>query len=199
MVLNKLKKPLSILALVSSVLIITVTVFAKTDSDVSREYHLKAAFLRYVAMFVTWPTEATSQTANNICLLGDVPDLEGMNSINGRMVNDKPIVVRPVASLDVAKKDCQILFISRSEEKNLGNIIEQTKGLPILTFGDMEGFAESGGDMNFYIVNNRMAIMINQESVAASKLTIAPRMLRLVTIVPNVDETTEPQAQKKAG
>jgi len=54
----------------------------------------------------------------------------------------------------------------------------------------MEGFAELGGSMNFYVVNNRMAMMINQETVKESKLSIHPRMLRLVTVVPDVDETT---------
>lgn len=183
--LATIKKPKNwfVLAL-ASLVVCTVTVFATTEADTSREYHLKAAFLRYVAKFVTWPEGATSEDAINICIYGEVPSLKGLNSINGRMIDDKPILVRPISNLDSAKSGCQILYIMKSEEDKEKAIINEFKGLPILTFSDLDTFAQNGGGMNFYIANNRMAIMINQRTVSQAKLGIHPRMLRLVTIVP---------------
>ncbi len=196
MLVSALKKPFFwAILLVSSLAVAAVSV--NNASDTSREYHLKAAFLRYVAKFVTWPEQSLPDDVINVCLYGETPSMKGLNSINGRTIEERSILVRPIKSLEDAKTQCQILFVNKSEQENAKTIIGDLAGLPVLTFGDMEGFAENGGAMNFYIVNNRMAIMINQETVASSKLAIHPRMLRLVTIVPQLGDDEE-QAQDDA-
>lgn len=177
-------------------LVVTFSLFAMlanashATSQTSREYHLKAAFLRYVVKFVDWPKEATPETTMNICLLGKVPHFKGINSINGKIVNEKELVIRRVESVDKALENnaCQLLYVQKSETNKMADIIEQTKGKPILTFGDMDDFAKTGGNMNFYIMNNRLAIMISPPQVEESGLTIHPRMLRLVTVVPPIDQ-----------
>lgn len=174
-----------VVVFVSSIAIAAVN---NNAADTSREYHLKAAFLRYVAKFVTWPESNMPKDFINICLYGEIPSMKGLNSINGREVEGRSLLVRPIKSLDDAKQECQILFVTDSEKPNLDSIISTMKAQPVLSFGDMEGFAEMGGAMNFYIVNNRMAIMINQETVAESNLSIHPRMLKLVTVVPNISD-----------
>jgi hypothetical protein len=78
--------------------------------------------------------------------------------------------------------------VTKTEQDNVEQIIKSTKGDPILSYGDMEHFAEHGGCMNFYIINNRLAIMINPNSIEQAKLTIDPKMLRLVTIIPPVGQ-----------
>lgn len=156
-------------------------------SPESREYHLKAAFLRYVAKFVEWPISTLPESTITICILGLVPSYEALNSLNGKDANTRSIVVTKIIDLNEAKVgQCQILFVSKTEEDNIKQIVDHTKDQPILTFGDMENFAQKGGNMNFYIANNRLAIMINPPTVEKSQLKISPRMLRLVTIVPPV-------------
>jgi hypothetical protein len=157
-------------------------------STASREYHLKAAFLRYVAKFVEWPTPSMQAGTINLCVMGLVPSFDAINSINGKVVNDRTIVVTKIESINDAKAQghCQILFVTKTELDNAKNIINGLQNLPILSFGDMEGFAEQGGAMNFYILNNRLAIMINPPVVENAKLKIDPRMLRLVTVVPPI-------------
>ena len=156
----------------------------------SREYHLKAAFLRYVVKYVTWPPAMNEKTSWDICVFGDVPSLEGLRSITGKVVNGKPIIVRELNSLNDVAKSCHILFVSKEKDKNIDTIIKQFENDAVLTFGDMDGFAQAGGDMNFFIVNNNLGIMINQTSVKDSYLTISPKMLRLVTIIPPIEATT---------
>lgn len=161
---------------------------AAIKSDISREYHLKAAFLRYVAEFVQWPKDAISDSAVTICVYGDIPSLDGLNSINGKVVNNRSIVIRTIPNVDIAKnenKACQMLYVGDSKKPTLESIINEMKNLPVLTFGDKAGLAEKGGTMNFYVSNNRMGIMINQETVTQNKLEINPRMLKLVTVFPD--------------
>lgn len=157
----------------------------------AREYHLKAAFLRYVAKFVEWPADVIPEGKINICVLGQVPYYKGIDSINGKVVNDREINVQKVASIEDAQKDnqCQILYVAKTEANNMEAIIKELQDKPILGFGDMDKFAESGGDMNFYIMNNRLAIMINPPAVERSKLKISPRMLKLVTVIPPIDQS----------
>lgn len=160
-------------------------------SDITREYYLKAAFLRYVVEFVQWPKNAIPETAVNICVYGEIPSLEGLNSINGKVVNNRSIVIRTIPTLAIAqsgKQECQMLYIGKTENNKLNSIIQDMKDLPVLTFGDQAGLAEKGGTMNFYITNNRMGIMINQETVSQNKLQINPRMLKLVTVFPDAKQ-----------
>lgn len=168
-----------------------VTTGASSEySPESREYHLKAAFLRYVAKFVEWPESSLSESAINICVLGQVPSFQGLNSINGKIVNDRTLTVQKITKVEEAYNHCQILFITKTEQDNMKAILTAIQNKPILGFGDMDGFAEAGGAMNFYIVNNRLAIMTNLPAVEKAGLKINPRMLRLVTIVPPIDQSS---------
>ena len=154
----------------------------------SREYHLKAAFLRYVAKFVEWPESAIPESEVNICVLGQIPSFKGLRSINGKVVNDREIKVSKINDYKDADGNCQLMFIAKTENEQMQEIIDYYREKPVLTFGDMQDFAKNGGSMNFYIMNNRLAIMINPPSMDDSSLKISPRMLRLVTVVPPIDQ-----------
>lgn len=155
-------------------------------SPESREYHLKGAFLRYVAQYVEWPPEVFQESKINICVLGLLPYYQGVNSINGKVVNNRAINISRIKTIEEAKDRCQVVFVAKTEQENLKDIIKGTTGLPVLQFGDMEGFAQDGGSMNFYIANNRLAIMTNLKAVEKANLKISPEMMRLVTVVPEV-------------
>lgn len=172
-------------------LLLSYSCLAETRAD-SREYHLKAAFLRYVVKYVNWPTDIANQSpSSTICVYGTVPSLEGLQSITGKVVNDKSIVVKTINTIaEGISTQCNVVFLSKEKEKEQDQLIKAYKGLPILTFGDIATFAAAGGAMNFYVVNNNLAIMINSETVEQSKLTINPKMLKLVTIVPPASETS---------
>jgi len=165
---------------------------ANQHSPESREYHLKAAFLRYVAKFVEWPADAVTESKINICVLGQVPSFKGLQSIDGKIVNDHIIKIRKVAQIEDAAKSCQMIFITKTEEKQIPEITRALKNRPILSFGDMEGFASRGGAMNFYILNNRLAIMINPHIVKSAQLKISPRMLKVVTVAPKFNKEDTP-------
>lgn len=160
-------------------------------SVISREYHLKAAFLRYVAKFVEWPSTAQVSGTINICVLGLLPSFDAINSINGKVVNDRTLNVNRISNVSEAAGKCHLVFITKTQENNIKEIISSIKTQPILDFGDMEHFAEKGGDMNFYILNNRLAIMINPPAVEKSNLKINDRMMKVVTVVPPIEGATE--------
>jgi hypothetical protein len=153
-------------------------------SPEAREYHLKAAFLRYVAKFIEWPTTSVPGDKINICVLGQVPYFEGINSINGKVIDNRTLVVKKLLNITDAKDACQILFVTKTEIDSISSIIDAVDTLPILSFGDMDKFAQEGGNMNFYIANNRLAIAANLSSIDKAQLKVNPEMLRLITIIP---------------
>lgn len=170
--------------------VLTSKIASGSDKQEAREYHLKAAFLRYVAKFVEWPDEMFEDSdALNICVLGNLPYFKAIDTISGKVVNEHELKVLKIPDIQSAEQqNCHLLFVTKTEEDNVEQIIKATQNKPILSFGDMDEFAEKGGDMNFYIMNNRLAIMINPPTIESSNLKISPRMLRLVTIVPPSDE-----------
>lgn len=190
-----------LIAILASVVLISLSVKAtEEEADTvskgasgvpkeAREYHLKAAFLRYVAKFVEWPPESLPEGTVNICVLGQVPYYKGLDSITGKDANDRTIQVMKIGAIeDAEKQKCQILFVAKTESEKIDSILKVVQDKPILSFGDMDEFAEKGGDMNFYIMNKRLAIMINPPAVERSKLKISPRMLKLVTVVPPIEQ-----------
>ena len=171
---------------------------AEIDADIQREYYLKGAFLRYVSRMVTWPKTNDLEFDINVCVLGEVGSKKGMNSLNGRVAEGKILNVRYIRDHKVAlePKACQILLVAKSEKKNYATIIEDMKNQPVLSFGDGNGFAELGGNMNFYIMNNRLAIMINMEAMSDAGFLLSPRMLKIVTIIPRAEDLREGENSK---
>lgn len=184
----KSKYRLAVIFILSLIgLVLCSTIASGSNKREAREYHLKAAFLRYVAKFVEWPDDAIVDKKLNICIIGNVPYYKALNSIHGKVVNALELNVFKVADTDATiEKNCQLLFVAKTEEENTASIINAIQNKPILSFGDMDNFAENGGDMNFYIVNNRLAIMINPPAIEKASLTISPRMMRLVTVLPPI-------------
>lgn len=168
-------------------LILCSSIASGSNKREAREYQLKAAFLRYVAKFVEWPDDVFVNKKLNICVLGNIPYFKAIDSINGKLVKELELTVLKVPDIATTiEKNCQILFVAKTEEKNTTTILDAIQNKPILSFGDMDTFAEHGGDMNFYILNNRLAIMINPPAIEKANLTISPRMMRLVTVLPPI-------------
>ena len=78
---------------------------------------------------------------------------------------------------------CHILFISSSEEGNLSKILEALKNLSILTVGEMKQFVESGGMINFTLVEDKVRFEINLGSAKKVNLKINPKLLKLAVSV----------------
>ncbi len=116
-------------------------------------------------------------------MLGDDPFGAYLDeTVKGEKVNGHPLVIQRYRNIrDV--KDCQILFISQSESKRLGEILASLKGRNILTVGDFEGFAKNGGVIRFLTENNKIRFRINLESAKAADLTISSKLLRSAEIV----------------
>jgi hypothetical protein len=76
-----------------------------------------------------------------------------------------------------------VLFVSRSESDRLDQILASLVGKPVLTVGDVEGFARRGGVIRLATVGGKIRLRINLDSAKAAKLTISSKLLRPAQIV----------------
>ncbi|MBI5641705.1 MAG: YfiR family protein [Nitrospirae bacterium] len=147
------------------------------------EYQVKAAFLCNFAKFVEWPSELSSEADHlDICILGDDPFGAAFEQIQARGVSGRKPVVRRLKSTEHFR-GCHILFISSSEERRIGRVVEALKGLNILTVGDTQGFAERGISINFILEEKKVRFEINIEAARRSGLKISSRLLKLAATV----------------
>jgi YfiR/HmsC-like len=157
-----------------------------SDSPESSEYLIKAGFIYNFAQLVQWPATAFSQEDSPIVIgiLGTDP----FGAIIDRVIENKKLAGRTLVvkrlKRGAAVKDCNILFVSSSEAAHLDEVIQSTKGMPILTIGETPGFAVRGGIINLTLEGNRVRFEVNIEAAKQANLNISSRLLALARIVP---------------
>jgi len=148
---------------------------------ISKEYQIKAVCLLNFAQFISWPADtfAAADKPFRIGILGE--DHFGSfldETVRGEKIDGHPLVVERYARVEDAK-DCQILFISGSEDPRMQKIIAGLKETNILTVGETKHFCRIGGMIHFFILGNKIHFKINLEAVKQGDLVISSKVLRL--------------------
>ena len=78
-----------------------------------------------------------------------------------------------------------MLFISQEESRSLKRIALLTADQPVLLITEENGLAKKGSCINFIIVDDRLKLEINKNSVLSRNLNIASELLKLATVVTN--------------
>ena len=144
------------------------------------EHQIKAAFLYNFAKFVQWPESVFVDPERPviICILGKGPIMSGLQSIIGKTVRGRRIVIsysKNVRSI----KECHILFVAQSEKSRIKHTINNLKGKPVLTVSDVDDFVKAGGMIGMVRVENKIRFHINLVSAQDSGLTISSQLLKL--------------------
>jgi hypothetical protein len=168
-----------------------------TDSEASREYQVKAAFLYNFIKFVDWPEESSDSNKPIIIgIIGNDPFGSAFDPIKDKPVKERKVIVKWFKGLDELEKssqmdksgkhpqieairECNLLFICHSEKEKLKETLDLLKDRSILTVADMQGFLESGGIVNFVIEENKVGFEINLVAAEHAKLEIRSQLLRL--------------------
>lgn len=171
---------------------------AQADPATSLEYQVKAAFLYNFIKFVDWPEEEAADSNKPIIIgiIGKDPFGSAFESVKDNLVKGRKVVIWRFKGIEKLKKSaendnseqhpeiesirkCQLLFICQSEKEKLNEIIKLIKDHSILTVGDIQGFLESGGIINFVVDENKVRFEINAIAAKGAKLEIRSQLLRL--------------------
>ena len=154
------------------------------ETNQTSEYQVKAAYLYHFAKFVEWPSDTTANVSPTltVCVLGKSPFGDALNTISGKTVRGRRVVITFIKTIDDLK-ECDILFVSMSEKAKLGQILNSVASRSILTISDIKGFAAAGGMIGFVSVSDKVRFEINQRASQRSYLRISAQLLKLATIV----------------
>ncbi|MDD5134719.1 MAG: YfiR family protein [Phycisphaerae bacterium] len=167
----------------------------QADSAASKEYQVKAAFLYNFIMFVEWPHGKITDGNEPLIIgiIGKDPFEGAFEPIKDKLINGRKVVIKRFEGLEKLRKSeaemnraieevrkSQLLFICRSEEKVIAQIVDLIKGANVLTIGDMPKFLESGGGIiNFVMEEEKVRFEINGVAAEAAGLKIRSQLLRL--------------------
>jgi hypothetical protein len=167
----------------------------RADSTSSREYQVKAAFLYNFIMFVDWPQGKITDSNEPlvISIIGKDPFEGAFEPIKDKLVNGREVVIKRFEGLEELKKSetelnravedirkGHLLFICRSEEKVVSQIVNLVKDSNVLTVGDMPKFLETGGGIiNFVMEEEKVRFEINAVTASQAGLQIRSQLLRL--------------------
>jgi YfiR/HmsC-like len=153
------------------------------------EYSVKAGYLYNFTKYVTWPDEAFASTTAPfvICILGRDP-FEGRldQAIAGKSSgNGKPLQVKRLNTMDrAAFRDCQVLFVSKSERDHAADIVWLLKETPTFTVGDFDSFAQQGGIADLRLEGTRIKVDLNVNAAVHANLKISARLQQVANLVP---------------
>jgi hypothetical protein len=149
------------------------------------EHQVKAVYLFNFGQFVEWPADvyATSNAPFVIGIVGDEPLGDMLESVvRGESLGTHPISVQRFRSAEDVK-NCNILFIGRSEAAQLPETVAALRGRSILTVTDVAGAEHDGAMIVLVTEKNRVRMRINPSAAKASRLTISSKLLRPAEIV----------------
>ena len=148
------------------------------------EDEIKAAYLFNFARFVEWPPR--SQAGDAALVIG-VFDRDGFAATLEIVVRDKTVNGRRllVKRLTVPQDSrvCHIVFIAAAHRRLLREVFEAANLAGVLTVGESDHFARSGGMINFIKDANRIRFEINVDATARAGLRVSSRLLQLARVV----------------
>ena len=158
----------------------------------------KSAYLRYIAVYATWPGEpADDHQPIVIGVVGDDPN-GVITPIRNRLESGRELLARkrPIRLLDVqltsgegvdlaALASCDLIFLSEGAEEDWQRIQSAVNALPILTVGEIKGFAESGGMIEYFSPrrSGKVRMKINLQTMRRAGIMLSAQLLALDVVI----------------
>lgn len=136
--------------------------------------------------FVEWPARKFAQP--------DAPfviGVYGADAITGvlreimqdRRVKDHPVVIKQVLAMEEFP-GCHIVYVSRSENAQLGRVLGAMRRAGVLTIGQSDNFLSRGGVVNLLNVDGTIRFQISLDSARREHLNVSSKLLQL-SLSPN--------------
>ena len=211
--MNKIK---TITLLILVLALTGIVCAAETDSTLSKEYQVKAAFIYNFIKFIDWPEPAPAEPDKKadepaepitIGIIGENPFGKAFEALAKKKIHDRQVVIKHFGGFaknstkyreggetkykykDVdALKACQVLFIGSSEREYCKQIIDIVKGSSVLTIGETKDFLDTGGIISFVMEQKKVRFGVNLIAAEQAELKIRSKLLRLAKKVIKKEE-----------
>ena len=174
-------------------LLLLCPLFGQAEAPPSAEENaLKAALVYKLAQFVDWPESSGRAERFAFCILGEDAFDGALDRLQGRVLDDRPVVVRHFRQSEAVSPDCRVLFFGPDKQPFEREILERLADRPMLTLGEGDAFAENGGMIQLRRDGRKFAFVINPARARRAGLTIAAPLLAMSTIVETREAPVEP-------
>jgi hypothetical protein len=162
----------------------------QASSPPAPEYKIKAAYLLNFARFVEWPSSAfvDERAPIIIGIVGEDPFGEAIeetvkgNTVGGRTIGVKRF--RQIGDID----GCHVLFVSRSLEKEIKEVLRRLGSRLVATVGECDHFAGLGGIFGFFVKENKVRFEVNVDAAKRAGLKISAKLIQVGTVVRDDDD-----------
>jgi hypothetical protein len=154
----------------------------QSDQVIASEYDVKAVFIHHFTRYLKWP-QAGGSDPFEIAILGESAIVAPLRALAVKeTVHGRRMAIRPVAEIEFLGQP-QILFIARPAASRLSQVLKWTRGKPILTISEEEGFAARGVAVNFIMRGESIKFEINEGALRARDIEAGSQLLRLAILV----------------
>ena len=162
------------------------TAIADVISDTDTGKKTMSKFMINLAKFVTWPDSKFAGEAEpyRYCLMGDDPFAGILDSaVSEKQAKNRSFQIERLDLSDLTTaKNCHVVFLNVAQADQAANIIDELAGLPILTVGEVDQFAQYGGMVGFIGEGRKVALAVNQKRLEGAGLKASSRLYRASTM-----------------
>jgi hypothetical protein len=170
------------MALVSAALLVGADVDGQTPRD---ESQIKAAFVYNFLKFVEWPAEVFHRPDEPlvVAIVGEGPTAEATEQfLATKQVGERRILVRRVG-WEEPLAGVHAVFVTEGDAKKLHHVLAAASVRPILSIGEGESFASSGGLIGLVIEQRKVRFDIDMAVAEATGLKVSSKLLALTRVV----------------
>lgn len=152
---------------------------------IDREYPLKAAYLYNFGTYIEWPEFAFADPTASLVIgiLGHDSFGTELDQLARRKIGNRPVEIRHLSDPSGAV-ECHILFVAASVSgPQLQETFAKVRGLPVLCVGESPGFSKAGGEIGFFVQENKLRFEINIHAARQQGLKISSKLLGVATVV----------------
>ncbi len=140
---------------------------------------IKAAYLYKFGNFVHWPARS-QDTTGKVFTIGIISE-DGLADelkkiVAGRSVMGLPVVIRKLRTGD-PMGGINVLFVGRSHNSHLADILAAVKGKATLTVTESDKGLELGGMINFVTIDGKLRFEVAPKAAELESIAISARLL----------------------
>lgn len=147
-----------------------------------REYLLKAAYIEKIVNFVDWPNLSGDKEFVIAVYKNEVLAKVFAHFFSEEVfIDGMRVSIKSISTLKEIEA-CHVLFID-TDTKELEKLLENLRGIPVLTISDKPGYANNGVMINFYIDNNKIKFELNPAEFKKASLSVNYMLYKVAKIV----------------
>lgn len=162
----------------SSLLLLLLLIQGETYSE--SEAMVKAAIIFNLFKFIEWPAEGMNPNQLVLCVNAVGIDNESFQSLDGKTVNGKILVVRLHVQAE-ALRVCQMVYL----ETPRASILRDLRAYPVVVVASSSDFIEQGGMIALVYEDYHLGFEINQGLAIEKGIRISALLLKLARSVRN--------------